>query len=183
MANLENQIRASSDLAAYTANRHGLPSTDTFIEFVAQRLSDNGDSLPTAASINVEREARHKFKINGMATVEGNSKPIQGRIIWLPKLECFRGHVTIDPEGRVNQMLVDDANAIRSISWQKTVWNGDDHDHCRLCMATLSDRGTDGSHDTGYTADKCGWLCPTCYNDVVLEGGEHAWLKPQQGTT
>lgn len=183
VTNLEDEIRTSSDLAGYTANRLGLPSLETFIKFVAQRLCDNDGEDPTTASIRVEREAKHNFKIDGEVTVSAAAKPIQGRIIWLPKLACFRGHVTIDPEGRVNEMLVDDAHAIRSVPWQKTKWHGDDHDHCRLCMATLSDWGTDATFDTGYTAENCGWLCPNCYNDVVVAGGEHPWLKPKKDAT
>ena len=183
MANLENEIRTSSNLAGYTANRHGLPPLDSFIEFVAQRLCDNDGDNPTAASIRVVREATHRFKIDGTATFDAGAKPIQGRIIWLPKLACFRGHLNIDPEGRVNEMLAEDANAVRAISWHKTKWHGDDHDHCRLCMATLSDWGTETSFDTGYTAENAGWLCPNCYNDVVVAGGEHPWLKPKQDAT
>ncbi len=183
VADLESEIRLSSDLAEYTANRHGLPSTETFIKFVAKRICEHDGASPTTASIRVKRESKHSFKIDGSATVNDAAKPIQGRIIWLPKLECFRGNIIIDPEGRVNEILVDDANAVRSIPWQETKWHGDDHDHCRLCMATLSDRGTDASFDTGYTADNSGWLCPNCYNDVVVSGGKHPWLTPKQDAT
>ena len=183
MATLEREIRSSSDLTDYTANRHGLPSLDAFIEFVAQRLSDNAVTIPTSASIRLELVRNHIFNIGGTATVNGESKPIQGRILWLPKLECFRGQITIDPEGRANKRLVDDVDAVRSIAWKKAKWYGDDHDHCRLCMAKLSDQSTDADFDTGYTAEKCGWLCPNCYDEVVVAGGEHPWLKPKQDAT
>ncbi len=183
MTDLENQIRTCSDLAAYTANRQGLPSLDTFIAFISQRICCHDGRIPTSASIHVDRESKHSFKIDGMVTVNGDSKPIQGRIIWLPNLACFRGHVTVDTEGRVNQMLAEQADAVRSIPWQKMKWHGDDHDHCRLCMATLSEWGTDGACDNGYTVHNSGWLCPDCYNAVIVEGGQHPWLKPTQDAT
>ena len=183
VANLEYQIRATSDLAGYAAGRNGLPSLEAFITFVAQKICENDGDNPTTASIRVKREAPHIFRIDGEATINAVAKPIQGRIVWLPNVACFRGRVTIDPEGRVNRMLIDDANAVRSIAWSKAKWHGEDHDHCRLCMATLSDRSTSATFDTGYTAENCGWICPECYRDVVIAGGTHPWLKPKENAT
>ena len=80
MADLENEIRLSSDFAAYTANRHGLPSLETFIKFVAKRICETDGENPTTSSIRVERESKHSFKIDGTATIRDRDTLDQVRV-------------------------------------------------------------------------------------------------------
>ena len=177
MVSLENQITASSDLSAYDERQNGIPARAAFVAFIANQLRANLSDHATEIRIEVSRASRYVFKLSGSVTLNGRVTPIVGDIHWLPNLDCFRGHVTVDPEGRVNTMLAEDADAVRAVDWRKSKWDGEDHDHCRLCWATLSTNPSEDGFDLGYTAKNSGWLCPNCYNDVVVNGGAHPWLK------
>lgn len=176
MTTLEHAIRNSSNFDGYPANHHGLPSLDSFVAFVAQRLVDDSVEPPTSATISVNSQPNHRFNINGTAMIRDQAFPIEGHVVWLPKTKCFRGHVFVDPDKRVRSILKEDADAVRKISWHQSAWNGNDFDQCRLCMTAISEQGTDAIWNSGYTAENQGWLCPGCYENVVVNGYEHPWL-------
>ena len=177
MFSIEERIEVGSDLSAYPANQDGLPSQEKFVSFLANRLrADSCDEFSEVA-IQVSRVTKHRITLSGSAKVGTPSKPIQGFVLWLPKLKCFRGHLFIDAEALANKMLAEEANAVRKRDWHRSPWAGNDHDHCLLCWSKISTMVEGADYDFGYAAENSGWLCPKCYADVVLNGGCHPFLE------
>jgi len=178
MADLPALITRNSDLSGYTPRCHGLPAIDSFVRFIAQRLEPELPSLPTEIAFAVERRGNHVFKLSGDVSFGDDTKPVSGEIVWLPRMDCFRGHVLLDPAGKINRMLAEDAAKCRTQSWTRKDWRDDsaDHTHCLLCMATISSVNGDDGFTFGYTTDGREWLCPTCHDLVVIRGHEHPWL-------
>ena len=53
----------------------------------------------------------------------------------------------------------------RKYKWAPTNWSDPaDHEHCRVCMATIADG------DSCYKSDT-GWLCTPCYERFVARDG------------
>lgn len=95
---LVKNIEAHSDLSAYRENRRGLPARSEFVEFLAKRLEPNLPEGVEQVHLVVSQHQRNVFLLDGELLLGDSQKvPVLGDIHWLPRLDCFRGKIIVDP--------------------------------------------------------------------------------------